>query len=139
MGIVLLAVAFAVGGVVLGGDGTAELQPDSPEAVVQEYVQAFIDRDEELAMSLVAESRCGDPDSVRRIEEGIRVTLLDVSERRADAEVRLLVTTSGGDLPFDRYEWSEELVFDMVRLGDGTWLIDDVPWRFSLCEEVPNS
>lgn len=125
--------------VMIGGGGDADLDPGSPEGAVQQYVQAFIDGDEDEAMALVVDPDCRDGDLIRRTEEGVRVTLLEVSETTVVAEVRLLVTTSGGDLPFDRYEWSEEVEFRLEKSGDDSWMIEDIPRRFSLCEtEVPN-
>lgn len=133
--VAVLVVAAVV--VVLTGPRISDLDPDSPEGVVQRFVQAMIDGDEDLASSLVAydEGDCTPmPPDAMNGDESIRITLGDVRVSGDDADVDITITRSGGG-PLDPYEWSDDLTFDLGRV-DGAWLIERAPWPFQICEEM---
>lgn len=132
--VAVLVVAAVV--VVLTGPRVSDLDPDSPEGVVQRYVQAAIDGDEDLMADLVVYGAddCTPVPSGIVGDESIRITLGDVRVAGDDADVHITVTRSGGG-PLDPYEWSDDLTFDLARV-DGAWLIERAPWPFQVCEEM---
>jgi hypothetical protein len=133
--VAVLVVAAVV--VVLTGPRISDLDPASPEGVVQRYVQAAIDGDEDLMSTLVAYGAddCTPVTSgLLGGDDSIRVTLGDVRVSGDDADVDITVTRSGGG-PLDPYEWSDYLTFDLARV-DGVWLIERAPWPFQICEEM---
>lgn len=114
--------------------GTAELEPGSPEAVVQSYLLAVVDRDTDAARDLLAKQPDCEGPSLRPANESIRVSLEQVGIDGDRATVDVLVTLSYGSPPFDRYQYSESQRF-VLRQIDGDWLITEVPWQFRVCEE----
>lgn len=128
---VLVAVAAIV---VVAGPRTDELDPDSPEGVVQAYVQAIVDGDEELARSYVdTPEDCTDRDPPP-FDDSFRMTLSSVDVDAGEADVAVVITRSSGEPPFDRYESTTEAEFSLQRRGS-EWLVTDVPWEFRACEE----
>lgn len=130
---IIVVVAIAV---VLTGDRVVELDPSSPEGVVQQYMNFVLDGDEEeaLALTTFADEECTRVRAeITYQEETVRIVLgdVDVSGDRADVDVT--VTRSDGD-PLSGYEWSEHVTFELERV-DGEWKIDEVPWPFVVCEE----
>ena len=112
-----------------------EYDPATPEGTVQTYVRAVIDRDNDAAAALMAKDPECKPDPYPRFgNESVRVSLgkVEIDGDRASVEVR--ITTSGGNAPFDRYEWTEEDRFFLDREAEG-WRIDIAPWRFTICRE----
>ncbi len=122
--------------VVLTGPSISDLDPDSPEGVVQRYLQASIDGDEDLMRELaVVEDDCTPlPPDFRADDETFRATLGTVDVDGDDADVEVTITRSGGGA-LDRYEWSETVEFDLV-LVDGRWLVESAPWPYRVCEEM---
>jgi len=131
-GVVLVLVVAAVA-VLAIRPGPADLDPDSPEGVVQRYLEAVMDSDDETAKALLDSSFDCEAPYFRPDDESFRISLesVDVSGDRATVEV--LATYSYGEPPFDRNQYSESQTFRLTRT-DGKWLISEVPWRFQLCE-----
>ncbi|WP_430647154.1 hypothetical protein [Agromyces sp. GXS1127] len=110
------------------------LDEGTPEGVVQQYSAAVIDGDEETAMEyLVPEvaEECvriplGEPD-------GMRVTLVETTERDDTADVDVLIVTTYGGGPFGSNEYEERGTFDLVRV-DGEWRIETAPWPLAICD-----
>lgn len=127
----LLVLVIAAVAAVVGTRGVADFDPESPEGVVQRYVQAILDGDDERALALLVdpESECYD-----REREDFRMTLADVEVDGDRAEVEVTITRGGGDPPFDGYPYATEDVFDLRRVGDD-WRISGAPWQFQICEE----
>lgn len=135
-GIVVAILVVAAIIVVLTGDRVVELDPSTPEGVVQQYMNHVLDDDENEAMALLTV----DPDGCTQMRaevsfdrEAVRIVLGDIDVSGDDADVDVTLTRSSGD-PLDNYEWTEDLTFDLVRT-DGAWKIDEVPWPFMICEE----
>lgn len=122
---VLVLVAVLV---VLQGTRTVELEPGTPEAVVQAYVAAITDDDRERAAGYLkeVEEYCydSDPREFRMVLNDVRVT----GER---AVVDVSVTSGGGDVFGGGGSMrDQEFVLEMT---DGVWLITEVPYRFETC------
>ncbi len=130
--VVLVLVAILV---IVFRPAPVEYDPATPEGTVQTYVRAVLDRDNDAAAALMVEEPECKPDPYPRFgEESIRISLgkVEIDGDRATVEVR--ITTSGGNAPFDRYEWTEEDRFFLDREA-GVWRIDTAPWRFMICQE----
>jgi|FLYL01.1.fsa_nt_gi hypothetical protein len=110
-----------------------DLDPGSPEGTVQEFVEAVLEGDVDRAEELATQPLCDfgfDP----FVREDFQISLIDSEIRGDRAEVRVLITTFGGESPFERYESSYEDRFLLVRV-DGDWKVDSSPWPFGLCPE----
>lgn len=132
--VAILVVAAIV--VVLTGDRVVDLDPSTPEGVVQQYMNHALDDDEDEALALTTL----DPDDCTRMRaevsydrESVRIVLGDVDVSGDDADVDVTITRSSGD-PLDTHQWSEDVTFELVRV-DGGWKIDEAPWPFVVCEE----
>lgn len=135
-GVVVAILVVAAIVIVLTGERVVELDPSTPEGVVQQYMSHALDDDEEeaLALTTIDEADCTRVRAeVSYDRESIRIVLGDVDVRGDEADVGVTVTRSSGD-PIDNYEWSEDVTFELVRV-DGAWRIDDAPWPFVVCEE----
>jgi hypothetical protein len=135
-GIVVAILVVAAIIVVLTGEGVVELDPTTPEGVVQQYMNHAIDDDEDEAIALLNV----DPNECTHIRaevtydrDAIRIVLGDVEIDGDEAEVDVTITRSSGE-PLDNYEWTEDLRFELVSV-DGAWKIDEAPWPFVVCEE----
>ncbi len=124
-----LVVVVAVVVVLLRG-APAQFAADTPQGVVQRYVQAVIDDDTATAESLLAPApQC---DAIPRDTGDYRVTLLETSEHGDTARVRVLVTTTYDSGPFGSGQYQSEESFGLVESG-GDWRIETTPWQFTVC------
>lgn len=127
--VVLVAIVAAA---ILGArQGTTELDPASPEGVVQGYVQAVFDRDEPAARGFLTadlEAECRIQDFPRFDTSADRVELDDVTI--TDAEARVEVTIHESSEPLDSWQHSE--VFYLTDTVDG-WRISEPPWPLYGC------
>lgn len=107
-----------------------QLDPGTPEATVQGYLQAVIDGDQGKAERLMTPDlvkRCGtDLTQIRHAPEGFRAVIVDT----APLGDRMVVTVeiaqgSGRGLFGDSYTFEEAVVLEQV--GDD-WLIAESPW-----------
>ncbi|GMQ85202.1 MAG: hypothetical protein BMS9Abin07_0767 [Acidimicrobiia bacterium] len=133
-GIVIVAL-IAVAAIVLSAGEVETLDPGSPEGVVQAYLQATIDGDDETAHSyLAAELResCepvselrSDPDNAR-----VRVVLREVSFKGVTALVEVAITE--GEAAFGDGGWTHDETFWLEGSGD-SWVITGAPWPYYGC------
>lgn len=133
LGILLAAaVAAAVVTVLLAVRTTTELPDGSPEAAVQEYVQAVIDDDQEAVVALLSpESDCTPEDIDNAwVDEDVRVTLEEVHVSGGTARVEVRIAHGSSGLFPD--EWTEEQDFRLEQV-DGAWLITGQPWPYYEC------
>lgn len=127
LGVLLLAATA----VVLGADSVTDLDPDSPEGVVQRYVNALIEGDEQAALALkaVSDDGCfGEPDP-----KDFRLTLSDVEVNGSRATVEVGIARSGGDPPFDQYSYVRDEQFELIQVGSD-WRVAETPFDFRICE-----
>ena len=130
--ICLVAVVAAV---VSATRSVTEYDRDSPAGVVQAYLTAVIDGDDDEAVGFLADDspctvedldRAHPPDETRVV---LRDT--DVDGDRARVEVDVVMSSAG---PFDSFEFTEEHTFRLSRTG-GDWLIEGAPWPMFECTE----
>ena len=138
MGAGLLAL-LAVAAIAVALRSPANFEPGSPEAVVQEYVNAVLDEDSEAAFALLtpsAQRRCKLEDLEDRYIRGeqSRIVLVDSEITGDTATVELEFTAASGDSPFDIYEYSFEQRFKL-RDVDGAWRLSAAQWPFYRCTE----
>lgn len=135
----LVAVVLVTGAILGALRGPATLDPDSPEGVVQSYLQAVLDGDYQAAVQHFSEEtaeRCTVA-SFREawIDESLTATLEDVRVRDGGAEVRIRFRSVpapdplGGDFSFrERFSLVEEA---------GAWRLTGDPWPLFFCPERP--
>ena len=134
-----LAVLVIVAAIVVAFRSPAHFEPGTPEAVVQEYIEAVLDEDAAAARELLTQamqSRCQLSDLERRYirAEQSRILLVDSSIEDNEARVELEFTAAYGDDPFDIYESSFKEKFKL-RDVDGEWRIASAPWPYYRCAE----
>jgi hypothetical protein len=130
--------------VTLVAAGNAEPLPEgSPEAAVQNYLQAIDDGDLTAAYAMLADDRQATCDATeyRQFTQGgrdadMRLSLDNVDVIDTTALVAVRVTSFRGDPPFDFSENSYSALFQL-ELVDGTWRVEEAPWPFSGCPFVP--
>jgi len=129
--IVMLAVALLV------GRGPKVYEPGTPEATIQNFVQAELDGDTEAMLETLTErlrNECGDSieqwgDWWPRSNDGTRVELEQIEISGDEAHGVVLIRRSNSADPFDNSSWDNKAKFDLVKL-DGDWLIDDSSWVY---------
>ena len=130
--VVVLVLAAGIGAAALGGRAP-QYAEGSPERAVQDYLAAVGDRDSTAAQTFFSaelRSRCRDypRDMIsRQSRQGLRATLERTTVHGDTAEVRVRITESYGDAPFNSNESSHTEVFALVR-EDGQWRFTDSPW-----------
>jgi hypothetical protein len=122
--VIALVVVFTRGGAV-------EVDPATPEGVVQSYSQAMVESDYSTARDfLPAELRENCDKSDPRTIQGLRMTVISSTVNDDTAVVRVSLERGSGDFGGSGYV-SEE-VFSLV-LEDRLWKIESAPWDLTLC------
>lgn len=108
---------------------------NSPEGVVQRYLEAVIDgRNERAAEFFASNSSCGAADIDRSwIPESLRINLAESDIEGNQAFIELAIDISSGG-PFDDY-YTETHNFRLIRESEG-WRILGIPWPLYNCEEL---
>lgn len=111
---------------------TTQLDSNSPEGAVQQYLQAVSDRDFNAALTYLSEdSKCTVEDFDRAyIQDSLRVGLSETAENEATAVVTVSIQSSNGD-PFGG-TYTEERNFRLVNSDTG-WKITGIPWPTYEC------
>ncbi|MET0780842.1 MAG: hypothetical protein ABWZ16_04930 [Microbacterium sp.] len=131
---VVLVVVIALIAVFARGE-TTQLDPDTPEGVVQRYSQAVVDGDAQTALTYVV-PEVADACVRRSVsDEDARITVLETTERADTAHVRVLIVTVYGTGPLGADEYEAEAAFDLVKV-DGDWLVELAPWRLAVCDDM---
>ncbi|NNF63631.1 MAG: hypothetical protein HKN07_05165 [Acidimicrobiia bacterium] len=131
-----LAVIAVILTVVVGNRAPAPLDPGTPQATVQTFVQAMIDGDLSLAEEQLSTTLSDDCRSQLRnawIDDSVRVALDDVEIDEDRATVTATIQTGSTGL-FDSYRGSNESVYELV-FESGEWRIDHAGWPYFYCEE----
>ncbi len=126
--LVVLAIVVAS---VLNSSAVTTYAADTPEGVVQRYVNAVLDGDEDaadayLTTELATECENEEFPILYREDDSARVALLDSSISGDTARVDVRVTEGSYGL-VDSYEYDHEETFDLERTENG-WLISDQTW-----------
>lgn len=133
LGIVLAVIAVVALIVVLSvKEPVAQLDKNSPEGVVQQYLGAVTDGDFNQAITyLASDSKCTVEDFDRAyIDDSVRIGLSETSANEATAVVTVSIQSSNGD-PFGG-TYSEERNFRLIKSADG-WKITGIPWPTYEC------
>lgn len=110
----------------------AELDPETPEGVVQSYTQAYLAGDYDLARSFAVDPACAGDYYPGTIDRDVSVTLVSTDEFDASAAVKVTITTTYSDGPFGPSTSSSDDVFHLSKVS-GRWLVDTAPWPFDIC------
>jgi hypothetical protein len=133
LGIVLVAIAIvALVAVLAVKEPTAQLDKDSPEGVVQQYLTAVTEKDFNQAMNyLASDSKCTIQDFERAyVQDSLRIGLSDLTTTANSASVTVRIETSNGD-PFGS-SYSESQTFRLTK-DDSGWKITGIPWPTYEC------
>lgn len=112
----------------------AEFEVGSPEATVQSYLEAMVDRDNDLALSYFeSNTKCDSSDLDRQyFDPNLTVDLLKSTINGDRAQVKIRIRYSNDDL-FGG--WSEDHTIALMRSG-GAWKIAGTPWPLYECDGV---
>jgi hypothetical protein len=116
---------------VLALQPTKEYDPETPEATIQGYFQAVIDRsriEAERFMTPGLVKRCGaDLNQIRDAADSLRVVIVDTEPDGDRMMVRVEITERSASslILQESYTFRETLVVE--RVGD-VWLIAEAPW-----------
>jgi hypothetical protein len=129
--VVLLAV---LAGVVVANRASPDLNPGTPEGVVQEYLKAVFAGDYPVAAGLLSPSAgCNPSDLAAGYLPASARIVLDHSAVNGDhAVVTVNVTEGTGGGPFDSggYSHTERII---VQRESGIWKISGSPWLLPSC------
>ena len=135
--VVGLAVLVTVA--LLATSGTETYEPGTPEAALQDFLEAGIDGDSDAMFSLLtAESRaaCENARDRNRFDdvtysEGLHAELKEMTVTGSTATAKVRFHQSSGNDPFDNSTWSYDEQFRLEHV-DGAWLIDRGGWPWSI-------
>lgn len=133
LGIVIAIISIVALVVILAvKEPTAQLDKDTPEGVVQQYLTAATDRDFNQAMTFLAsDSKCTVDDFDRAyIQDSLRIGLSETTSTATSAKVVVKIETSNGD-PFGG-SYTETQTFRLVK-DDSGWKITGIPWPTYEC------
>ncbi|MBH0129543.1 hypothetical protein [Salinibacterium sp. NK8237] len=122
--VIALVVVFTRG-------GASEIDPTTPEGVVQSYSLAVVESDYSAArdfLSTELRENCESADL--NTIQGLRMTVISTTINEDTAVVRVSMERGSGDFGGSGYV-SEE-VFTLV-LESRTWRIETTPWDLTLC------
>lgn len=133
LGIVVALIAIvAVIAVLTVKEPVAQLDKDSPEGAVQQYLSSITDRDFVQAMTyLASDTKCTIEDFDRAyIQDSLRIGLSDTTSTESTATVKVKVEYSNGD-PFGS-TFGETQTFRLTK-DDSGWKITGIPWPTYEC------
>lgn len=112
----------------------ARFESGSPEATVQSYLKAMVDRDNDRALTYFdPETKCDASDLDRQyLSPDLTVDLLDSKVTGERAQVKIRIRYASDDL-FGG--WSEDHSIGLSRVN-GMWKITGVPWPLYECDGV---
>lgn len=124
----VIGVAIIVS-LVLGPGQVTEFGAATPEGVVQRYIDAALEGDEEQAnryMTADLAASCEDGFGFFRDTDDIRVAL-DSSDVDGDSATVFVTVSEGNVSAFDSYAYTHDERYDLVRV-DGAWKIERQAW-----------
>lgn len=130
-----VAVLAIVTGVVVAGRDAPQLDPGSPEAAVQSYLEAVLDGDFTAAAGLLAPSSECDASDVAQayVPESARIVLTDTTVDGDRAVVTLDVTEGADGGPFGGEGFSRDERVTLER-DAGDWKVAGSTWLLYLCD-----
>ena len=132
LGLIVVLIAALV--FIASRGGSSRFDAGSPEATVQSYLQAMVDRDNDRALSYFEpETKCDSSDLDRQyLSPDLTADLLDSSITGDRAQVKIRIRYADSDL-FGG--WSEDHTIGLTRIS-GMWKITGVPWPLFECDGV---
>lgn len=134
--VIAVVLVAASAGVVVANRSTPTLDPDTPEATVQQYLQAVLDGDFPAAADLLAGSSDCDTSDVAQayLPESARI-VLDRTTVDGDRAVVTLDVADGGGGPFgdSGYSRTERV---SLALEDDAWKITGSSWLLYTCDST---
>jgi hypothetical protein len=132
---VAVAAIVVVGVVVAAAGGRVRTYPEgSPERTVQQYLEAVSRHDAAAAYEYLDDDlaeRCDDfrpQDPISSSgRDGVRAALEETTHRDGIAYVRVKLTESYGDSPFDGGESTHTQSFELTQRAEG-WRFTESPW-----------
>ncbi|MGV8876388.1 MAG: hypothetical protein ACOH1K_02630 [Rhodoglobus sp.] len=122
--VIALVVVFTRGGAV-------EVDPATPEGVVQSYSLAVLDNDYDNAREFIsAEIRATCTKAEPSMVQGLRMTVISSKVTGDTAVVRVTMEHDGGSFGGTGYEYDG--VFILIHDGD-LWKVESAPWELALC------
>lgn len=130
--VAVIAVIAVVVGIFTATQSPSNLDPKSPEGVVQQYMTAvFEHRSDDAAKYFDAAGECSADDLDRYgTPQDARVDLADANVSGDTARVTVHIEYNSGD-PFGG-GWSEDKTIRLVKSGD-EWRITGIPWPLYDC------
>lgn len=127
-----LLLVLALAGILAAIREPAELDPGTPAGVVQQYVQAVMAGDNDLAADYLAQSTVCDAGDLDRtyVDPTSRIDLLSTSINGDRAHVRVAVQIPTGELM--QSNWTDERTIRLENV-DGSWRITGIPWPLYEC------
>lgn len=138
LGLLGLVGVLVVAALLLAGRAQrpAELAADSPEEVVQRYLQGVAEDDDEAIRATLHPDRlreCERHGGHHRGEErDFSATLREVERDGGRAEVTVDITHYEGEPPFGSGGWDHREAFVLLREG-GAWRIHNAAWPYRGC------
>jgi len=136
LGLVVAAISIvALIAVLAVKDKTPQLDANTPEGIVQQYLQAATARDFEKAITyLASDTKCKVADFDQAyIQSSIRISLSDSSITGDSATVKVNIDNSNG-VPFGG-SYTESQSFRLTKSDTG-WKIAGIPWPTYQCGGV---
>lgn len=132
--VVLLAI---LAGVVVANRSAPDLNPDTPEGVVQQYLKAVVAADYPLAAGLLSPSTGCSATNVAGTYYllSARIVLDHTAVTGDHAVVTVKVTEGTGDGPFESSGYSHTEPITVQREG-GAWKITGSPWLLNSCNST---
>lgn len=133
--VVLLAVIAAV---LVANRDTPDLDRGTPQGVVQEFLQAVFNGEDEAAAALLSSSTgCGASDLAfsHSSESSPRIVLDDVTLDGEKAVVTVNVTEGSGNSPFESSGYSHKERINVQREG-GVWKVTAASWLLPGCDST---
>ena len=136
LGIVVAAISIvALIAVLAVKEDTPQLDANTPEGSVQQYLQSVTERDFDTALTYLAdntECKVEDFDQAY-IQDSIRISLSDKSITGDSASVKVSIENSSSD-PFGS-SYTESQTFRLTKADNG-WKITGIPWPTYQCGGV---
>jgi len=133
LGIVVAAISIvALIAVLAFKETTPQLDANTPEGTVQQYLQSVSTRDFDSAITYLAvDTKCKVEDFDQAyIQDSFRISLSDTSITSDSASVKVSIENSSGD-PFGG-SYAESQTFRLAKFGSG-WKISGIPWPTYQC------
>lgn len=133
LAVIVALVLVAVAAILLRGS-PEELDPTSPEGVVQRYSVAMIAGDEATAMGMLSDRLSTGCERLSgNVASDTRITLLKTDDRVESASVSVLIRISDGGGPLSSGEYELREAFQLIK-ESGVWKVDKAPYELSLCD-----